>query len=96
MALREWKPSGNDATSLAAFRWFANTIENEAMELYATDRERFKEIEEIRRGTLRELAAMRVKAAIPNDENGCPDGWVLRNGICAPSCDLIGEVAKKP
>ena len=93
MALREWHPSGNDAPSFAAFRWFANTIENEAMELYATDRENFKEIEEILRGTLRELASMRVRAAIPKDD--CPDGWVLCNGICAPSCDQIGEVAPK-
>ena len=30
--MRTWEPSSNDAMSLAAFRWFANTLENVAIE----------------------------------------------------------------
>jgi hypothetical protein len=86
---REWNPSPRDAMSLAAFRWFANTIENFAIELYATDRDSFPEIERVLRGTLTELKATRVRFAVPEEENGCPDGWVLCDGVCAPACDFL-------
>ena len=92
--LRGSKPSPNDATSFAALRWFANTIENESMELYATDRETYERIEHVLRSTLRSLAALRIKLARPPDD-GCPDGWVLCNGVCKPSCDDL-ELAAAP
>ena len=31
--MRKWEPSPYDTTAIAAFRWFANTIENDALEL---------------------------------------------------------------
>ena len=87
----ESTPSPNDATSFAAFRWFANSIENESMELYATHRDTYEHIEQILRSTLRRLAALRTTLALPpNDE--CPDGWILCNGVCKPSCDNL-EIA---
>ena len=49
MPPREWKPSPKDATSFAAFRWFANAIENESLELYATSRETYEHIEAVLR-----------------------------------------------
>jgi hypothetical protein len=35
---RRWEPSAEDGMSLAAVRWFANSIEIFAFELYATER----------------------------------------------------------
>lgn len=90
---RVWDPSPKDAISLAAFRWFANTIENCAIELYATERKSFKEVERVLRATLRELERIRVSHVIPEEENGCPDGYVLCHGICRPSCDDVEAVA---
>lgn len=91
---RKWEPSSNDATSLAAFRWFANTIENEAIALYVTERSTFGQIEEVLRRTLRELSDICNENYVPAEENGCPDGWVLCDGVCQPSCDTISEEAQ--
>ena len=85
--MRNWEPSPNDATNIAAFRWFANTIENEALELYTTDQAHFARIEAVLRNTLKDLYYIREKAFRAMEENGCPDGWVLCDGICKPSCD---------
>ena len=52
---RHWDPSPEDGISLAALRWFANTIENFAIELYATDRRSFTQVENVLRNTLKEL-----------------------------------------
>ena len=92
--MRKWEPSPYDTTAIAAFRWFANTIENDALELYATDRRHFEQIEEVLRHTLRRLAEIRKNAMVSEEEDGCPDGWVLCDGICKPSCDGI-EVAAR-
>jgi len=85
---RKWDPSARDGMSLAAFRWFANTIENFAIELYATDRASYEDIEVVLRNTLKELKNVRMEFAIPQGENGCPDGYVLCDGVCSPSCDV--------
>ena len=29
--------------------------------------------------------------AVPDEDNGCPDGYVLCHGVCAPSCDDFGS-----
>ena len=92
--MRKWEPSPYDTTAIAAFRWFANTIENDALELYATDRRHLEQIEEVLRHTLRRLAEIRKNAMVSEEEDGCPDGWVLCDGICKPSCDGIEAAAK--
>lgn len=95
--MRKWEPSPNDATNIAAFRWFANQIENEALELYASDQGNFARLEDVLRNTLKELGYIREKSFIPQEENGCPDGWILCDGICKPSCDGIeSEVSPRP
>ena len=88
---RKWEPSAKDATALAAFRWLANTIENESVALYVTERDCFREIEDVLRRALRELKYLKTNYAVPAEENGCPDGWVLCDGVCQPSCDQIEE-----
>ena len=90
--MRKWEPSPNDATSFAAFRWFANTIENDSLELYTTDPRHFPEIERVLRDTLKALKGVRL-TALSGEENGCPDGWVLCDGICRSSCDNIESQA---
>jgi len=90
---RTWKPSPDDAMSLAALRWMANTIENFAIELYATDRESFSEVEEVLRNTLKELKRTKRSFAVSPGENGCPDGWILCHGICVPSCEELALAA---
>ena len=87
--MRNWEPSAADATAIAAFRWFANALENEALELYLTDRKHFEHIEYVFRQALKQIGDTRQKSLIPDDENGCPDGWVLCDGICKPVCDAI-------
>lgn len=94
MAVRKWEPSMKDATSLAAFRWFANTVENYSIELYATRPELYPEIEHVLRHTLRHLANLKGINSISAEENGCPDGYIWCNGVCAPSCDGIVEAAE--
>ncbi|HJR59708.1 MAG TPA: hypothetical protein VJ813_09930 [Vicinamibacterales bacterium] len=79
--------------SLAAFRWLANTIENFAIELYATDRESFRKVEGVLRNTLKQLKETRKDFAVSEEENGCPDGYVLCHGICAPSCEYLSEAS---
>jgi hypothetical protein len=92
MAVRKWIPSPNDATSLAAFRWLANTLENEAMALYVTHPDKFGEIEHVLRHALHEMHRLKSANYVAMEENGCPDGWVLCDGVCLPSCDSIEEV----
>ena len=54
--MRKWEPSPKDASNIATFRWFANALENEALELYATDRRHFTHIEEVLRRALKAMA----------------------------------------
>jgi hypothetical protein len=91
--MTKWDPSVTDATSFAAFRWFANAIENEALELYATDKAQFGRIEEVLRRTLKDMGAIRQTTKTLDGENPCPDGWVLCDGVCKPSCDGEAEAA---
>jgi len=86
--MRTWEPSPTDATSLAAFRWFANALENASVELYATNRASYKQVEEALRQALSQLGRLQKEYAVAQEENGCPDGYVLcADGICAPACD---------
>jgi hypothetical protein len=87
--MRNWEPSSNDATAIAAFRWFANALENEALELYLTDRRHFGHIESVLRRALKEMSDTQAKSRVAEEEDGCPDGWLLCDGICKPSCDPI-------
>jgi len=88
---RKWESTPGDAISLAAFRWLANALENGAIELYATDHHTFKHTEAIMRAALKEMMMLKVRFGVALEDNGCPDGYVLCNGVCAPSCELLAE-----
>jgi hypothetical protein len=87
--MRKWEPSASDAVSIATFRWFANQLENDALELYMTDRRHFGHIERVLRRALKEMSNTQQRARVSEEEDGCPDGWVLCDGICKPSCDEL-------
>ena len=95
MSMRKWEPSPNDAVSLASFRWFANALENASVELYATNRESYQQIEAVLRHALQDLVRVRAEFKITEEENGCPDGYVICNGVCAPSCDWFAEASSE-
>ena len=85
-----WQAAPNDAIRLAALRWFALTIEKEAIELYATNTATFPEIERILRKALGHIDDLRDKFAVA--EEGCPEGYVLcDDDVCRPSCDKLGS-----
>ena len=79
-----WSPSPVDTMSLAAIRWFACSLEASAIEMYATDRTTYSEIERILRVALNEIAHLPVRG-IAGDED-CPEGYVLCDGLCRPAC----------
>ena len=87
--MRKWEPSANDAIAIATFRWFANALENDALELYMTDRSHFAHIESVLRRAVKDLADTQTKSRLSQEEDGCPEGWVLCDGICKPSCDSL-------
>jgi hypothetical protein len=83
-----WQAVPNDAIRLAALRWFALTIEKEAIELYATNTLSFPEMEKILRKALGDIDDLRDKFAA--EEDGCPEGYFLcDDDVCRPSCDKI-------
>jgi hypothetical protein len=87
MATATWKYSPKDATSLAAFRWLANAIENLSIELYATSPATFPAVEKSLRRCLEDLTVQRNELKASFNAEECPDGYVLCRGLCMPSCE---------
>lgn len=85
---RLWKAHPEDAIRLAALRWFAIEIERLTIEVYASDRTKFVEMERELRHTLKRLGRTRktVQRLALGDED-CPMGYLLcKDGLCAPMC----------
>ena len=91
--LKKWSPEPNDAIRLAALRWFALEIERLGIEIYATDKDNYRRLEKMFRGTLTRMASMSMqkkKKAARFEEDECPEGFILcKDGFCAPMCDGI-------
>ena len=85
MPSSDWDYSPKDATRLAAIRWFANSIENLSIVLYATSPDTFANTERILKQCLNELLVQRQQFG--NGDIDCPDGYVPCRGLCMPSCD---------
>jgi ferredoxin len=81
-----WEYSPKDALRLAAIRWFANTIENLSIELYATNPVTFENTEALLKETLQQLKLQREQISTTGQDE-CPDGYELCGGLCVPSCD---------
>jgi hypothetical protein len=80
---RKWEPQPDDAIKLAALRWFACTIESDAIQIYATNPGKYEVIIGIMRACVQELRQQRDIA----DAEDCPPGYVLCGKECAPMCD---------
>jgi hypothetical protein len=84
---RTWKPEPEDAIRLAALRWFAIELERYSIEIYASDRAKYKAMEGVLRKALAELKRL-GRPSGEKEEESCPDGYILcRDGLCAPMCD---------
>jgi hypothetical protein len=81
---RKWQPEPDDAIRLAALRWYALTIEAQAIQLYATDSSKYGAVETILRDAVKLMDAVRPS---PIGGGGdCPPGFVMCGGECAPMC----------
>ncbi len=78
---RRWQASTMNAVEFATFRWHANSLENKAISLYVTNREKFPQICQAFI-----LAANRLRALTNScsSNEDCPDGWHCSNGECQP------------
>ena len=82
-----WKPDPEDAIRLAALRWFGLELERLAIEIYATDKSKYPEMESVFRKAIKGLKQAGLGGP-HQDEEECPPGYVLCNdGLCAPACD---------
>jgi hypothetical protein len=92
-----WKARPADAIDLATLRWYAVTMEKLAIEIYATDRSRFADLDQLLRGQLGQLSRFGAgaSAAVTLDDD-CPNGWFLcKDGLCAPACNELAFAARK-
>lgn len=88
-----WQAEPDDAIRLAALRWFALQIERLSIEIYASDKNRYFELEKIFRTALTRMSGTKKSLSQKSDDSECPEGFILcKNGLCAPMCDgIIGE-----
>ena len=90
-ARSKWQASPDDAISLAALQWFTHAIGQISIEVYATDRSKFKEMEAVLAQALRQLKALKggkARAKSFDEDNGCPEGYIkCRDGLCSPVCE---------
>jgi hypothetical protein len=82
-----WIAESRDAISIAALHWYAITIEKVCIEIYATDRKRFKALEALLQSQVRDLYKF-AKGVKGDEDDECPEGYVMCNGLCAPACDF--------
>jgi hypothetical protein len=86
-----WQAVPNDAIRLAALRWFALTLEQRAIELYATDQATYHRMEHVLRKALRELDHLGKEFALSAADE-CPEGYIpCEDGVCKPSCDRLDD-----
>jgi hypothetical protein len=86
--VRVWQADPDDAIRLAALRWFAIEIERLSIEIYASDKTRYLDLEDLLRGAVKRMK--KITRRFDLDDEDCPNGYVLcKDGLCAPMCDGI-------
>ena len=78
---RNWKHHENNAVEFATLRWHANRLENQAIQLYVTDRNNFSQIADIFKQAAKDLKTLHNSCTSDDD---CPDSWHCNNGECQP------------
>jgi hypothetical protein len=81
MSPSNWIPNNLNAVELATFRWHANNLENEAISLYVTHREKFGDICQVFKTASESLRGLRGSC---RENSDCPDGWHCSSGECQP------------
>jgi hypothetical protein len=84
---KDWVADPRDAIALAALRWYALTIDRLCIEIYATDRKKFEDLEDLLKSHVVALYKF-GKGVKFTDEDECPEGYVMCNGLCAPTCNF--------
>lgn len=84
---QDWVADPRDAIALAALRWYALTIDRLCIEIYATDRKKFKELEDLLQSQVAALFKFGKNVTLA-DEDECPEGYIMCNGLCAPACNF--------
>lgn len=80
-------PRTNDAERLAALRWLAMKIEQISIEIFVTNRNKFRAVEDALRAEVTLLQQI-GRPWKPLDSDDCPGGYILcPDGLCAPMCD---------
>jgi hypothetical protein len=82
---QDWVAKPEDAIALAALRWYALTIDKLCIEIYATDRRKFTALEAKLKAQVTALVKF-AKGVTAADEDECPDGYVMCDGLCKPAC----------
>lgn len=83
-AKRKSRPT-NDALNIAAIHLLATQLEQVATEVYVTNPARMKDVLAMMRADVEALRGLAPKTMSDNDEE-CPDGWILCDGLCMPMC----------
>jgi hypothetical protein len=93
-----WKPDPNDPTSLAAFRWHVNRLENLAISIFVTDRRKYEEILEVFKDAAAKLKLMRHPSFVQQceDNSDCAPGYVCVNGQCEPDFEFNPAARQTP
>jgi hypothetical protein len=81
----DWIAKPEDAIALAALRWYALTIDKLCIEIYATDRRKFMALEALLKSQVTDLLEF-AKDTTQGDEDECPEGFVMCDGLCKPAC----------
>ena len=83
-----WVADPKDAINLAALHWYALTIDRLCIELYATNRKAFPELEKLLQSQVKALYAFSKDVGLTDDDR-CPGGYMMcPDGLCAPACDF--------
>jgi hypothetical protein len=83
-----WVPDPKDAINLAALRWYALTIDRLCIEIYATNRKKFRELETLLQSQVKALYGFAKDVGLRDDDQ-CPPGYMMcPDRLCAPSCDF--------
>lgn len=80
----KWQANADDAIKLAALRWFACTIEAEAIQIYATSPSKYPKIEAAMMACVKEIHGLLPTTGLSDDD--CPPGYVRCGNECAPMC----------
>jgi hypothetical protein len=83
-----WVAQPQDAINLAALHWYALTVDRLCIEIYATNRKKFRELERLLQSQVKALYEFAENVRFTDDDE-CPPGYMMcSDRLCAPSCEF--------